>query len=254
MICSPSRDISSEEAQKILTYLENGGRVLLFTDYSQEEMPNLESILTNYGLQKGDGIVMEGDSSYYYPQRPDVLIPEINTGTSSLLGLSDDIYALVQDAQPIETLEEYRDSLEIENLLTTTENGFVKQVSDDGMISFQYEEGDETGTFAVGVSVTEELDDETESRLVYFSSSSLVTDDLDQYVSGGNTEVLTSVLTNICDMEENVTFSIPAKSLSVDYLYYTNQTSNIFKIVIIGVIPAAFLVVGFGIWMKRRKQ
>ena len=25
------------------------------------------------------------------------------------------------------------------------------------MISFQYEEGDETGTFAVGVSVTEEL-------------------------------------------------------------------------------------------------
>lgn len=254
LICSPSRDISEEEAQKILSYLEGGGKVLLFTDYSQEEMPNLESLLTNYGLQKGTGIVMEGDSSYYYPQRPDVLIPEINTDSSVLSGLTDDVYALIQDAQPVETLEEYRDTLEIESLLTTTDSGYVKEVSEDGMISFQQEEGDDTGTFAVGVSVTEAIDDETESQLIYFSSSTLTADELDQYVSGGNSEILSCILTNLCEMEDNITFNIPAKSLSVEYLSYTNQSAAIFKVIVIAVIPAAFLLVGFIIWMKRRKQ
>ncbi len=254
LICSPSRDISEEEAQKILSYLEGGGKVLLFTDYSQEEMPNLESLLTNYGLQKGTGIVMEGDSSYYYPQRPDVLIPEINTDSSVLSGLTDDVYALIQDAQPVETLEEYRDTLEIENLLTTTDSGYVKEVSEDGMISFQQEEGDDTGTFVVGVSVTEAIDDETESQLIYFSSSTLTADELDQYVSGGNSEILSCILTNLCEMEDNITFNIPAKSLSVEYLSYTNQSAAIFKVIVIAVIPAAFLLVGFIIWMKRRKQ
>ena len=254
LICSPSRDISEEEAQKILSYLEGGGKVLLFTDYSQEEMPNLESLLTNYGLQKGTGIVMEGDSSYYYPQRPDVLIPEINTDSSVLSGLTDDVYALIQDAQPVETLEEYRDTLEIESLLTTTDSGYVKEVSEDGMISFQQEEGDDTGTFVVGVSVTEAIDDETESQLIYFSSSTLTADELDQYVSGGNSEILSCILTNLCEMEDNITFNIPAKSLSVEYLSYTNQSAAIFKVIVIAVIPAAFLLVGFIIWMKRRKQ
>ena len=254
LICSPSRDISEEESQKILSYLEGGGKVLLFTDYSQEEMPNLESLLTNYGLQKGTGIVMEGDSSYYYPQRPDVLIPEINTDSSVLSGLTDDVYALIQDAQPVETLEEYRNTLEIENLLTTTDSGYVKEVSEDGMISFQQEEGDDTGTFAVGVSVTEAIDDETESQLIYFSSSTLTADELDQYVSGGNSEILSCILTNLCEMEDNITFNIPAKSLSVEYLSYTNQSAAIFKVIVIAVIPAAFLLVGFIIWMKRRKQ
>jgi ABC-2 type transport system permease protein len=254
LICSPARDISEEEAQKILTYLEGGGRVLLFTDYSQEEMPNLTSVLTSYGLQKADGIVMEGDSSHYYPQRPDVLIPEISTSSEALSGLAEDTYGLIQDAQPIEELEEYRDTLEIENLLTTTENGYVKQVSDDGMISFQAEEGDPTGAFAAGVSVKETLDEDTETRLVYFSSSSLVTDDLDPYVSGGNTEIVTTVLMNLCEMEDTVSLSIPSKSLSVDYLYYNNQTAGILKIIVMGVVPAAFLAVGFVIWLKRRKR
>ena len=120
--------------------MEGGGKVLLLTDYTEEKMPNLESILTNYGLQRNDGIVMEGNSNYYYPQRPDVMLPEVGTGSAVLSGLADDTYALIQDAQPIGTLEEYRDSLTVESLLTTTGSGYVKQIN-DGKISFQKESG-----------------------------------------------------------------------------------------------------------------
>ena len=253
LICSPAKDLSAEEAERILTYMEGGGKVLLLTDYTEEKMPNLESILTNYGLQRNDGIVMEGNSNYYYPQRPDVMLPEVGTGSAVLSGLADDTYALIQDAQPIGTLEEYRDSLTVESLLTTTGSGYVKQIN-DGKISFQKESGDEEGVFDVGVSVTEAVDDENETQLVYFSSSSIVSDELDQYVSGGNTDILTSILTKLCVMDENTSFSIPSKSFSVSYLSYTDRMASIWKVVMIGVIPAAFLLIGFGIWMKRRKQ
>ena len=196
---------------------------------------------------------MEGNSNYYYPQRPDVMLPEVGTGSAVLSGLADDTYALIQDAQPIGTLEEYRDSLTVESLLTTTGSGYVKQIN-DGKISFQKESGDEEGVFDVGVSVTEDVDDENETQLVYFSSSSIVSDELDQYVSGGNTDILTSILTKLCVMDENTSFSIPSKSFSVSYLSYTDRMASVWKVVMIGVIPAAFLLIGFGIWMKRRKQ
>ena len=181
------------------------------------------------------------------------MLPEVGTGSAVLSGLADDTYALIQDAQPIGTLEEYRDSLTVESLLTTTGSGYVKQIN-DGKISFQKESGDEEGAFDVGVSVTEAVDGENETQLVYFSSSSIVSDELDQYVSGGNTDILTSILTKLCVMDENTSFSIPSKSFSVSYLSYTDRMASIWKVVMIGVIPAAFLLIGFGIWMKRRKQ
>ena len=102
--------------------------------------------------------------------------------------------------------------------------------------------------------MTEAVDDENETQLVYFSSSSIVSDELDQYVSGGNTDILTSILTKLCVMDENTSFSIPSKSFSVSYLSYTDRMASVWKVVMIGVIPAAFLLIGFGIWMKRRKQ
>ena len=253
MICSPTKDLSDEETAKILNYLENGGKVILFTDYSRGDMTNLESILTNYGLRISDGIVMEGNGNYYYPQRPDVMFPEVNTDASLLSGLADDTYAMIQDAQAIQALDEYRDSLTIESILTTTGKGYVKQIS-DGKISLEKESGDEEGYFNVGISVTETIDEETAAQLVCFTSSSMVSDELDQYVYNGNTDILIRVMTNLCVMDENTAFSIPSKSFSVNYLNYTASTASIWKIVMIGVIPAAFLVIGFGIWLKRKNR
>ena len=55
------------------------------------------------------------------------------------------------------------------------------------------------------------------------------------------------------DTEDSATVSIPSKSLSVSYLTLTDYDAAFWKICTIGLIPGFFLVVGFVVWMKRRK-
>ena len=69
-IFAPSTDLSEDEANKIIEYLENGGKALIISNYTDEEMPNFESVLENYGVRPVDGIVMEGDTAHYISQNP----------------------------------------------------------------------------------------------------------------------------------------------------------------------------------------
>ena len=105
IICSPQKDFSSEETEKILNYLQNGGKVLLFTDYTVDEMENLGRVLENYGLKKDSGIVMEGDANNYTQLGPNAFLPEISTESAYASSLSADAYVLVQNAQAIREIE-----------------------------------------------------------------------------------------------------------------------------------------------------
>lgn len=253
IIYGPAKDFTSEETDKLINYMEKGGKVLLFTDYTAEEMPNLDRFLESYGVKRDSGIVMEGDSSHYVQQRPDGILPEVNTSSEYTSNLSSDIYVLMQDAQAIRPIDSYRDSLTITSLLSTTESGYLKQV-EDGMISFQKEDGDETGSFTVGVSVSETLDNQEEAELVYFSSTTLANDSYDELVMEGNSELLTKVITGLCNIQESESISIPVKSLSVSYLSYTQQSAVFWRTVVMILIPAAFLGAGFFIWIRRRRR
>lgn len=76
LIYAPQSDLSESERDLILDYLQQGGRLLLVTDYSEEERPNLDAVTAYYGLSSVDGIVLEEDASrhmqgYNYYLQPD---------------------------------------------------------------------------------------------------------------------------------------------------------------------------------------
>ena len=109
------------------------------------------------------------------------------------------------------------------------------------------------GPFDLGVSITETLDDDKETQIVYYSSSSLMDSQINQMVSGGNEQMIMESLSWMCSSDETSTISVPAKDLQVSYLTLTAYDTSFWKIVIMGLIPLAFLVIGFGVWLKRRK-
>ena len=47
MLFSPQNDLSEEEADKLITYMENGGKAVIITSYLNKEMPNLQKVLNN---------------------------------------------------------------------------------------------------------------------------------------------------------------------------------------------------------------
>ena len=65
--------------------------------------------------------------------------------------------------------------------------------------------------------------------------------------------MITESLNWMCSSDESSTISIPAKSLQVSYLTVTAYDAAFWKICVMGLIPGVFLVIGFVVWLKRRK-
>ena len=252
LICSPTSDFSEEEANQIISYLEKGGKALIFTDYVDKDLTNVKKVLANYGVGIIDGVIMEGDSRHYAYQMPYYLVPDL--GDSDIVSeLSENsMSALVPAAQGIETLDDVRDSIEITPLLTTSDSAYSK-VDVANIESYEKEEGDIDGPFNIGVYITEELEDNT-TEIIYYSSSSLLNDSVDQMVSGSDTQLVVNSVSTLCKPEDNDSISVPSKSLQMDYLTLTAFDSAFWMLVTIILVPGACIIIGLAVWLKRRKK
>ena len=251
LINSPTSDFSDDEKDAIITYLENGGKAMIFSDYTGTEMKNFDAILENYGVKRAEGLVFEGDSQHYAMQMPYYLVPTVESTDITSEVASSGYYILMPYAQGIQKTDDVRDTVNIESLLTTSDSAYSKTDMSSGTL--EKEDGDVEGPFDLGVSITESVEDGKETHIIYFSTANLLQGEVNQMVSGGNEKLVMAAFSSLVDSETTTTVSIPAKSLEVSYLTLTAYDASFWKICVIGLIPGAFLVIGFMIWLKRRK-
>ena len=91
--------------------------------------------------------------------------------------------------------------------------------------SIEKTDDDIEGPFDLGVSITETLDDDKETQIVYYYSSSLMDSQINQLVSGGNEQMIMESLSWMCSSDETSTISVPAKDLQASYLTLTASVS-----------------------------
>ena len=251
MIVSPTSDISEEEKTEILDYLEAGGKAMIFSDYTQDDLPNFDAVLANYGVKRAAGIVFEGDSQHYGMQMPYYLVPTVNSTDASSETASSGSYVLAPYAQGIQKTDDVRDTVTINSILTTSDQAYSKTNMQSSNI--EKEDGDVDGPFDLGVAITEKLDDDKETQIVYYSTANLMESQVNQMVSGGNEKLLLESLSWMTNTDESSSVSIPSKSLQSTSLTVTDYDAAFWKICTIGLIPGVFLVAGFLIWLRRRK-
>ena len=252
-IFAPATDLTKEEADKIISYLENGGKALIVSNYTDEDMPNFESVLENYGVQPVDGIVLEGNTDNYVSQNPYYLLPNIESGEINSELSSQSRYVLVPLAQGIKKADNIRDTLNISSILTTSDSAYSKTNLKD-MDTMEKEDGDIDGPFDLAVSITEKVGDDKETQIAYFAPASIFNDSINSMVSGTNYELLSASLAWMCSTDDSNQISIPSKSYDTTTLTVPTADINFWSIFVTGVLPVCTLLIGFGIWMKRRKQ
>lgn len=252
-IFAPETDLTKEEADKIISYLENGGKALIVSNYTDEDMPNFESVLENYGVQPVDGIVLEGNTDNYVSQNPYYLLPNIESGEITSELSSQSRYVLVPLAQGIKKADNIRDTLNISSILTTSDSAYSKTNLKD-MDTMEKEGGDIEVPFDLAVSITEKVGDDKETQIAYFASASIFNDSINSMVSGTNYELLSASLAWMCSTDDSNQISIPSKSYDTTTLTVPTADINFWSIFVTGVLPVCILLIGFGIWMKRRKQ
>ncbi len=248
IIYSPARDISSKELTKIEDYMENGGNILLITDCDAEGLENVEELMDEYGIEPVDGMVVEDDSNYFMSNYPNYLLPSIGSHDITDPISEGNYYVLLPVAQGAE-LEE-KDDVTTTALLSTTSEAYskidgikaTKAEKEDGDI-----EADDDG-FALAVAAENSTNG---SKLVWVGSSNIANSSVDEAVSGANTDMLLNSMGWMCEIEDSI--SIRAKTVDNEYLSLTAAQTNRWTVIMVILIPLAFVASGIYVWLRRRK-
>ncbi len=253
LIIGPQRDISLEEKTKIQNYLSLGGKVVYLSDPPQDgALTNLESIMAYYGISAAEGIVVEGDQNRYIWGMPYYLLPELNSHTITYPLMEENYSVLLPLAQGLIVEETENENISTSELLTTSDSAFSKAAGYQ-MTTYEKEDGDIDGPFALAVAASETLDDGIYSDVVWISSTSLLDEQTNEMVAGGNQDFFLNVLNFLCDAEES-SISIHAKSLSTEYLTMQSSTVTLLTVLLVAIIPAAYLAIGIIIWFRRKRR
>lgn len=252
-INSPQGDISEEEKDMLLTYLQGGGNMYLISGplESGERLANLEALMAEYGVTANEGIVVEGDRNYYAFGTPYYLLPDLASHTITEPLINSNYYVLLSIAQGLTISDGLRDGLSVTDLLVTSDNAFSK-VAGYALQTYSREDGDIDGPFALAVAITDTIDSETESHIVWISSSSLVDEWNNTKISGGNQDFFINVLGWMCDHEESI--AIHSKSMAYDMLTIDEGTASMLTVAVVGIIPAAYLIIGICIFVRRKRR
>ncbi|NLI22075.1 MAG: GldG family protein [Clostridiales bacterium] len=250
LIQAPTSDLSAEETDKVLAYLNKGGRLLLITDYASAARPNLQKLVNSYGVDYASGIVVEGDMNRCLRGYPHYLLPTVDTHEITQPIQDGNLYVLMPTAQGIVKLDSYRSSLTIASLLTTSAQAYNK-LNPDSATTLDRADGDTDGPFDVGVAISETVS-EGETRIVWFSTSLFLDDQINQMVSGANQDLFLNSLNWMCERENNI--SIRAKSLSQAYLTVPSGQASFWSGLLAVVLPLAVIAVGIVVVVKRRKR
>lgn len=247
-INSAVKDFSADDTEKILNYLKQGGKVVVITGFSEEEMPNLASILDYMGLEVADGIIVEQDKDQYY-RIPYYLLPSmtVNTYTSGLYG---EFYLFAPYAQGIMIQNEEAENMVYDSFLMSSETSFIKSTTEN-LEEYSKGEDDPEGPFAIGVEAVRTLDD-GEAVMVVFGSEQIFTDEADSMVSGANRQLFTNTVSSFIDQPVNI--SIPVKSYEVSYLTISQSDVLLWTLFTTIALPLGCLIAGIVICVRRRRH
>ncbi len=242
-------DFSKDDTEKILNYLKNGGKVILVTGLTDEETPNLDSIMDYMGLSVADGIVLEGDTSNYY-RIPYYLLPERGFSTYTS-GISSYGYLFAPLSKGILIQNTDDENMTYTDILHTSDKAFSK-VGTLSNNDFSMSDEDIAGPFKIAVEARKDLGEDKEARLIAISCDQIFTDEANTAVSGNNQQLLSNMVSSFSDHE--ITVSVPVKSMEV-----SNLTVPQAKVILLGVCsmviaPVALLLMGLIIWLRRRKR
>lgn len=240
--------------------------MILLGDTSTTALPNIASIMKEYGMEEADGYIADPQrcyqGNYYY------IFPTLSLSGDLAKGMSSQM-VLVTNTRGLNLVDAARDTISSSSFMTTTDSAYA--VTEDSQTQ---------GTYTLGAVATEQISAETkdenkdegteaaeddtqskdtsdtaeentkESRLTVITAGSLIDSQItDTFTQLENTTLFMNAVSSNFDGVQNI--SIEPKSLATEY--NTVQHAGLFSLLVIFGIPLLILVGGFAVWFKRRK-
>ncbi|MCL2415691.1 MAG: GldG family protein [Defluviitaleaceae bacterium] len=259
IITTPQRDINPTETQKLIEFLELGGRIFFAIDIVPFAMPNLESVLEAYGIGLSGYYIHEGNPARHYPQFNRWIAPLMHQEhfiTRSIIEMDGNFNPMLIDGQALQPLEMARAFLNIDPLLMSTPQSWGR--NNPEATSLNHEEGEPIGPFIMAASVTDQFSigqEFIETRIVAVGTSNLFDSTATMLVRGVNIDFFINSLNWLVDRTEVDTLFIPPRSLQTTQALFMNasQQNNVMMFSL-AVVPGILAVAGLVVWLRRRNR
>ena len=245
LINAPTSDISDEELTMLRDYVQGGGKLLVLSGPQKDaELTNLDALLAGYDVTVTDGVVVDTDRDHYAFTAPYVLMPDIESSDITDPLTEESSHVIVPIAQGLTV----GSNSSVTALLTTSDDA-ISKAAGYAMTTYDKEDDDTDGPFTLAVSIT---DSTADGKIVWVASDYLLDDTYNSYSSGANLDLVMNGLSWMIGKNDAV--SIRAKSLNNSYLTISSSAATVLKVVMIGVIPVCFLLLGIDEVLRRRKM
>jgi ABC-type uncharacterized transport system involved in gliding motility auxiliary subunit len=250
IINSPKTDLFRPEADKILDYLDKGGKLLVLADYRTLEISMLNEILASYGIGFDYGVVVENSASY-------------SLG-NMYLGISDmkdhDITKPLHEKQTpvlipfgmgISETGTKRRTIAITPLLASSEESWLR--SDIEAVSSSMLPDDKGGPITTAVAIVDPQfgqDDQKQTRIVVIGSGAILHGIANFGQIPANMDFFMNSITWLENRPEVI--GVRSKSVFLLPLMMSGLQIGIFAGIFVVLIPLAFFISGLVIWLKRR--
>ena len=263
MITTLSEDITTAERDDILSYIEKGGKIILFSDPNStgKDMPNFKKVLDEYGIGISEGVMLEQDTNKMLYGTPSAIIVTVSPYTSITSNANMNMNACfmtsgrinLKDSEELEKL-----GVEVETLATTGENSFYR--TDYSIESFSKTSSDEDAANAtVGALVKKKIDDDTTSELIVYSNNVFITNlqiaISQQYYSYAldfynNEDLAINSIAYLTGRDNMITIRKDVESST----YTVTKEQNTIILLIIFAIPVLIVIIGIIVWQIRRRK
>jgi ABC-type uncharacterized transport system involved in gliding motility auxiliary subunit len=247
---SPRSDFSPGETEKLLRYLEGGGRLLVLMDYRSQETPNLDEMLRSYGIRFDYGVLIEPNQNYNtgspYQIVPDMASHDITTPLTESR-----IPVVLPLARGISQLDMRRRTIGLTPFLSSSGDSYLRtDLENNAQFTVA---GDLPGPLSLGMAVMDPQyvqNNEPQARIVAIGCGALL-EPINLYSQiPGNLDLFMNSLTWLENRPESL--SIRSKGLMIFPMRITGMQMIIFGILFVVIIPLAFFIAGFITWLRRR--
>ncbi len=252
LILSPEFDLTEREAEALSVYLENDGSALFFFDYNDADLTRFNEVLASYGVEVGNGVVMESNRNYLYaPDNPLWLAPILVSHEITRPLKNSGLTVLMPTNLPIRTLEIRKRNVVLEPLLRTSDDSWIRTDLENS--SPLKQPGDIPGPVDLAVAISKQKTEMSEPegyRIIVAGNASFV----GTIPYFGNLKPNTDFFLNCLSWLNKRTdsISVRSKSLFEFPLQMSGTVQLIYAAIFVLLIPIGILVTGLVVWLRRR--
>lgn len=243
------RDVSPGEAELLKQYLDRGGDLIVVKGITAEQTPNLDKVLSSYGIRFDYGLVGE-PSSKHNMGNPFQIIPTIEDHDISKKVKENKDTMVLQWSMAIKEESIKRKTIKITPLLTTTKDSFMTKNFDKENNKATMSK-DEMGPFNLAVAVEESQDNGETTRIVAIAADSLM-EALYPFNAQipGNTDFFIGSVLWTTDRKDSI--SVGSKSLLTLPLSIDGRMQIIYAILFVIILPLVFFITSLVVWLRRK--